>query len=285
MHIVTRATDRNTPWELARGVFCLGPSGRTQTMVYLVGSEGSWVLVDTGWASDAARIARAAAALFGPTTRPAAIVLTHVHPDHAGSARTLAERWRAPVYVHPAELSIASGDFGAMWAFAGPLDRWLILPLMGAIGRRRREALIARSSLSGVVQALDTNGAVPGLTDWAWVHTPGHTPGHVSLFRATDRIAITGDALVTMRVNSLWGMLFGCPGLSGPPRYTTWDWRQAKEAVAALSRLEPRVIAGGHGMPMAETGTAATLATFARRIGAWRLQGSRSQLRCGSPWR
>ena len=256
----------DAPWEIAAGVFGLGPHGRTQTMVYLVRSSSSWVLVDAGWAGDAPRIIAAAQALFGADTPPAAILLTHAHPDHAGSARALAERWGSTVYVHPAELAIASGDFTAMHEYAGPLDRWLVLPLLRAIGRRRREAMIARSSLAGIVRAFDPEAGVPGLPEWTCIHTPGHTPGHASFFRPADRVAITGDALLTLRVNTLPGILLGSSGLSGPPRYTTWNWPLAKASIAAISRLEPTVIAGGHGTPLAGEASAVAMAAFARQV-------------------
>lgn len=248
--------------EVATGVFCLGPRGRTQTDVYLVRSGSAWALVDAGWAGDAARIAAAAAELFGPGA-PAAILLTHAHPDHAGSARELALAWGCPVYVHPAELAIARGDFAAMAQYAGPLDRWLILPVMRAMGRRRRDAMLERSSLGGVVRALDPAGPVPGLPDWSCVPTPGHTPGHVSFFRPTDRVLISGDAAVTLRVNSLAGFVRGAAGLSGPPRYTSWSWRAAQQSIAVLAGLEPAVLAGGHGTPMAGAGTARALQALA----------------------
>jgi glyoxylase-like metal-dependent hydrolase (beta-lactamase superfamily II) len=255
---------RDLPWKVAPGVFGLGPHGRTQTMVYLVKSGASWVLVDTGWSSDGRRIIAAAEALFGAETPPVAILLTHAHPDHAGSAGELAERWGATVYVHPAELAIASGDFAAMRASAGPIDRWLVLPMMRAIGRRRREALIAKSSLAGVVRPLEPGDGVPGLPDWVRVPTPGHTPGHLSLFRPADRVAITGDALVTMRLNSLPGLLLGRSGLSGPPRYTSWDWSRAMASIAVIGQLEPRVVAGGHGTPLTGEHTPIALAAFLR---------------------
>jgi glyoxylase-like metal-dependent hydrolase (beta-lactamase superfamily II) len=71
------------------------------------------------------------------------MLLTHVHPDHEGAAREMAEAWGCPVFAHPAEIPIATGGFAAMVRYAGPLDRWLILPLMRAVGRRRREAILA----------------------------------------------------------------------------------------------------------------------------------------------
>jgi glyoxylase-like metal-dependent hydrolase (beta-lactamase superfamily II) len=254
------------PREIAPDVWCLGPRGRTQTDVYLVRSEASWTLVDAGWEADGPRIVTAAASLFGADARPSAILLTHVHPDHSGSALALARRWEATVWMHPAELPIASGDFTAMARYAGPLDRWVVLPIMRAMGRRRREATLARSSLAGVARGFDPGSSVPGLPGWQCIPTPGHTPGHVSYFRPADRLLITGDALVTLRVNSVPGLLRGRAGLSGPPRYTSWDWRRATDSVATLSALEPDVLAPGHGRPLAGPDTATAVRAFAARV-------------------
>jgi deazaflavin-dependent oxidoreductase (nitroreductase family) len=222
--------------------------------------------VDAGWSGDQARIASPAVELCGSGDLPSLILLTHVHPDHAGSARALARAWAARVLVHPAELPIAHGDFAAMAASAGPLDRWVVLPLMRAAGQRRRDALIARSSLGDVASGVEPDGAIAGLPDWRWIHSPGHTPGHVSLFRAQDRVLLSGDALLTVRVNSPSGVLLGSPGLSGPPRYTTWSWPRAIESIAGLAALEPRVVGPGHGLPAAGRDTPALVADFAGRV-------------------
>ena len=251
--------------EIAPDVFCLGPWGRTQTDVYFVRSGSSWVLIDAGWASDLTRIQRAAGSLFGADSRPGAILLTHCHPDHAGSARLLARAWGCAVYMHPDELPIATADFAAMVASAGPLDRFVILPLMRAIGRRRRAAVLARSSLGDVASAFDAGAEVPGLPGWECIPTPGHTPGHVSYFRPGDRVLISGDALVTLKVNSWAGLLLQRSGLSGPPWYTTWSPRAAKESIQRLARLEPTVLAGGHGRPMTGVGTAEAMSAYAGR--------------------
>ena len=246
-------------------MFCLGPWGRTQTTVYFVRSGPSWVLIDAGWARDASRIEGAARSLFGAESLASAILLTHCHPDHSGSALSLARAWGCPVYMHPDELPIATGDFAAMVAAAGPLDRFVILPLMRAMGKRRREAVLARSSLGDAASTFDAGAGVPGLPGWECIPTPGHTPGHVSYFRAGDRVLISGDALVTLKVNSLAGLLLQRPGLSGPPGYTTWSPRAARESIKRLAHLEPAVLAGGHGRPMTGSGTAASLSAYAER--------------------
>jgi len=255
------------PWEVAPEVFCLGPQGFTQTNIYFVGAASDWFLVDCGWASDGPRIGEAANSLFGADSPPKAILLTHYHPDHAGPARNLALAWNCSVYLHPLELPLASGDLAAMTQYAGPQDRWVVLPLMRAMGKRRRDEILSRSSLADVAGELESHGVVPGLGGWRWILTPGHTPGHVAFFREADRVLISGDALVNLQLNSLWGLMRQRPGLSGPPWYTTWNRRAARESIFRLAALEPAVVAGGHGTPRTDLATAADVAAFAERLG------------------
>ncbi|HVN30873.1 MAG TPA: MBL fold metallo-hydrolase [Thermoanaerobaculaceae bacterium] len=250
--------------EIAPDVHCLGPRGFTQTNVFFVRSGRSWVLVDAGWEKDAAAIEHAATTLFGAETSPAAILLTHCHPDHSGSALPLARAWKAPVFMRAPEVPLATGDFEALRSGSGPLDVWIILPLLNLMGRKRRDAVLARSSLAGVARVLDADGSVPALPGWRWLATPGHTPGHASFFREADRVLISGDALLTLKVNSPLGLLLHRTGLSGPPWYTTWSARAAAESISALAALRPNVLAPGHGVVLAGPGTADACAAFAR---------------------
>jgi glyoxylase-like metal-dependent hydrolase (beta-lactamase superfamily II) len=98
-----------------------------------------------------------------------------------------------------------------------------------------------------VVQAFDPKACIPGLPGWEAIHTPGHTPGHFSLYRRSDRVLITGDAVVSINLNSLLGVLFGRRGVFGPPRYSTWDLAAAQRSIMILAALEPLVVATGHG--------------------------------------
>ena len=264
----TRASPKATgivPTEIAPEVHLLGPWGRTQTNAYLVRDELSWFLVDAGWENDGPRIEEAARSLLGPGLAPSAILLTHAHPDHSGSARQLARAWGCPVFAHTAEVPIATGDFAAMVRHAGPLDRWLILPLMRVIGRRRREAILAAGSLAGIVRPLAPDGTIPGMDAWRWIPTPGHTPGHVAYVRARDRVILSGDAILTLEVNTWAGLLRQRQGLSGPPWYTTWDRRAAMASIGEIADMEPSVLAGGHGLPLAGPWTAAAVHAFAAR--------------------
>ena len=242
--------------------------GITRSNVYFVRSGSSWVLIDAASANCGRLIRKTAESLFGANTRSASILLTHDHPDHAGSALELARIWGCPVYVHPDELPLAAvGDLSTVEKYANPLDRWIILPLLRVMPRRWVESMLSKASLKDVAQGFDPGAAVPSLPDWECIPTPGHTPGHVAFFRTSDRFLITGDAIVTVDLNSFWGfLLWGLrinkQRVSGPPWYSTWNRRAAKESVAALAGLEPRVLASGHGVPMTGDGTARELRAF-----------------------
>jgi glyoxylase-like metal-dependent hydrolase (beta-lactamase superfamily II) len=256
-----RASPAAPPQEIAEGVHRLSVFGAD---VYFVGSARSWVLVDA-WGGCARIIRRAAETLFGPESRPVAILLTHLHPDHDGAALELAPTWKCPVYVHPDELllarAVAGGDFAAIARCGNWLDRAVIVPLMRVLPRRRAEGELSQPRLIDVLRAFDPASGVPGLPDWTCVPTPGHAPGHVVFFCARDRVLLTGDAALTVDVNTVGGCLARAlgtcrPHASDPPRYTNWRQDRTDASLAVLAALQPQVLAPGHGAPL--TGEVAT---------------------------
>ena len=212
---------------------------------FLLGEPGAgdreWVLVDAGFFGFAHRIAAAARERFGDA-RPAAIVLTHAHFDHVGGLRELAEAWDAPVYAHRLELPYLTG----MSSYPPP-D-----PTVGGGAMARLSPLYPRGpiDLGERVQALPEDGSVPGLPEWRWLFTPGHTPGHVSFWRERDAVLIVGDAFVTTRQESLLAVLEQRPEMHGPPMYFTQDWDAARASVQRLADLKPEIVATGHGRPL-----------------------------------
>lgn len=192
----------------------------------------------------AALIKAVAASLFGTHSAPGAILLTHFHPDHSGAAGELARTWNVSVNVHPDELPFAGGGYDP--EYAHPLDRWLVAPLR-FVPAATLEAERERNSLESVAVAFDPAAKPPGLHDWDVIPTPGHTPGHVAYFRPSDRVLITGDAVLTVNLNSLPDLLLKRTGTSGPPWITTWSWPTAMRSVIRLAQLAARVVASGHG--------------------------------------
>lgn len=242
---------RPEPERIAPGVHLLTVGrGVAASNVYLVRSaDGAWALVDAGWSSSAGAIEAAADQLLGKGVRPAVILLTHIHPDHSGAAGALARAWDVPVYVHAGEVAMAAGRY--LPERSMPLDRWLVVPLMGLLTARRREAVEAAGDITDVVRPLEPTGAVPALPDWEYVLTPGHTPGHVAYRRRSDGVVLSGDAVLTVDLNSLVGAVSGRQRLAGPPWLTTWDREASRRSVSALAALRPSLLAPGHGRPLA----------------------------------
>ncbi|RBY87724.1 nitroreductase/quinone reductase family protein [Blastococcus sp. TF02A-30] len=253
--------DRRGPVEVAPDVHAvvLG-RGFPAANAYLVRAGEAWALVDAGWAGDATAIRRAAKEVFGSGTRPLAVLLTHVHPDHSAAAGELARSWRVPVLAHPAELPMAAGRH--LPEFDTPLDRRLVMPVVRRLPVRTRARIEAAGDITDVVRPLPPDGEVPGLPGWEWVATPGHTPGHVSYLRRGDGVLISGDAALTVDADTPAGWLTGRRRVSGPPWYSTWDRELARRSVAVLAATAPRVLLPGHGYPLA-TGTPDALRALA----------------------
>ncbi|MGH7719571.1 MAG: MBL fold metallo-hydrolase, partial [Gemmatimonadaceae bacterium] len=214
--------------------------------LYFVGERGagdrSWALVDAGVSGAVGRIERAAAERFGEGSRPGAIILTHGHFDHVGALRQLAERWDVPVYAHELELPYLSGR-----SKYPPPD-----PTVGGGAMAYLSRLYPRGpiDISERLLALPADGAVPSMPGWSWIHTPGHTAGHVSLFRDSDRASIVGDAFVTTKQESMLSVLLQRREVHGPPAYYTQDWPEARRSVERLAALDLELAAAGHGVPM-----------------------------------
>ncbi len=218
---------------------------------YLIGEPaGPWVLVDTGLPGFGWKIRAAAASRFGADARPAAIVLTHGHFDHSGNARQLADHWGVPIFAHRLELPYLTGrsDYPPPDPTVGGCIAQMsrILPHNAVdLGMRLRELPPTPGT-----RADGKEGPMPGLTGWRWIHTPGHSPGHVAFFREEDRTLLAGDALATMDMDSYLGMITKerqlAPG--GSPFICNWD--EAAESVKLLAGLEPVTVACGHGLPM-----------------------------------
>jgi glyoxylase-like metal-dependent hydrolase (beta-lactamase superfamily II) len=225
--------------------------------VFAVSGEAGWTLIDAGLNGSAGRISRWARSHFGDAP-PNAIVLTHAHFDHVGAIDTLLEQWDVNVYAHTEELPYLTGER----AYPQP-D-----PSVGGGMMARMSSLYPRSpiDLRGRVLPLPLDGSVPGMPGWRWVHTPGHTAGHVSFFRHLDRALIVGDAFCTTKQESFFAVATQRPELHGPPMYYTTDWTAARASVEQLAALEPQFIAASHGQPMAGTETTRALQELARRF-------------------
>jgi len=224
--------------EVARGThkFDTGPFNW-----YLVEDAGRLTLVDAGFPGHYRAFRDGLAAIGRTVADVAAVVLTHAHADHMGIADRVGREANAPVYIHKDDAAAAG--------------RILQLPWYGLLSRAWRPytaRMLAHATWNGVFgtprvrnpmpmddgQTLD----VPGRPQV--IHTPGHTPGEVSLLFADRGLLISGDTLVTRDLYS---------GATGHPQVThpllSHDYAEAFRSLDRLAGLGRLRMLPGHGTP------------------------------------
>ena len=231
-------------------VVYVGPAGA---------GNGGWVLIDGGVMGTAPLILHAVEERFRGS-RPAAIVLTHGHFDHVGALRELAERWDVPIYAHPLERPYLDGS-----ASYPPPDPTVGGGLMAAMSPLYPRGPV---DVSRWLRPLPDDGSVPEMPGWRWVLAPGHPPGQVALWRASDRTLLAADAFVTTRQESVYAVALQRPEIHGPPMYYTQDWEASGETVRKLAALAPELVVTGHGRAMRGAGMREGLNLLARNFDA-----------------
>ncbi len=187
--------------------------------VYLLGD----VLVDSATRFDARRLLKR---LKGRTVT--AHALTHVHPDHQGSSSAICSRLNIPLWC-------GAGDADAMETPGLMIDR------MHPHWFSRVAGGFVKGPPYPVARQLREGDQVGSFTV---IETPGHTIGHVSYWRAADRVLIAGDVICNLNI---WN---GTELLCMPQRIFTLDPAQNRQSARRLVELEPRLIAFGHGPPL-----------------------------------
>ncbi len=218
---------------------------------YLVALDGGgWMLVDGGMDSDEAWLALSAGVDACASWRELKLhVVTHMHLDHIGLAERVRDASSVPLAMgeldadragHASREPEEEGEFRDAMLRSNGAPEEVVTALANQSISTRPSATNLLPPTFLFPSAAATVGAAP---EWEAVWTPGHTAGHISLFRSRDRTLIAGDAVIP-RVSPTIGVN-----------------RQRSDPVgdflATLDRLEglsPRVILGGHGETMFETG-------------------------------
>jgi glyoxylase-like metal-dependent hydrolase (beta-lactamase superfamily II) len=188
-----------------------------------VDADGGVTVVDCGVSKASPRIVAGLAAIGKRPEDVTRILLTHVHNDHIGGASALVRATGADVAVHAADAGFAESGRAA------PMNgRTVGGRLLNRLpGGRFEPVAVARRLADGDV--LDVGGGL------RIVHTPGHSPGHVSLLHEPTRVLITGDAL------------FNVLGVRWPLRTFCADFPMTRRTAHVLGELEYEVAAFTHG--------------------------------------
>lgn len=202
-------------------------------------ADGQVTLVDTGITSAPRTILAALASIGTHPSDVTRILLTHAHSDHAGGAAKLVGETGAPLAVHVFDrASVESGVPPSI----DPSTR------TGRLIRRVpgfHPATVSEELHDG--QVIEVGGGL------RVVHTPGHTPGHVSLFHEASGVLITGDAIWNVRARMTWPFLVFCS-----------NGALTQQTAHVLGELDYRLAAFTHG-PEIRDGAREAVRSFLRR--------------------
>jgi glyoxylase-like metal-dependent hydrolase (beta-lactamase superfamily II) len=204
--------------------------------------DGQVTLVDTGLKSAPPKIVAGLAAIGRAPSDVTRIILTHSHSDHGGGLAQLARETGATLTVHAADAGfVRSGE-------RPPLDQTFGLARL--LSRGSPKAF----DPADVGHELHDGEVLPVLGGLRVVHTPGHSPGHVSLLHTPTGVLITGDAI------------FNVLGVRWPVKSFCTDFRLTQQTAHLLGQLEYRVAAFTHGPHIAENARE-RVRTFLARTG------------------
>jgi len=215
--------------ELAPGVWQLDGRPRDLINTYLLED----VLIDSATRYDGERILKE---LGGHGV--SAHVLTHAHPDHLGSSHLVCERLGVPFWVGAEDAAAAADPSVLADAQIPPRLKGGPLP-SGMIARLFVSAQAGQGH--PVARELHEGDEIAG---FAVLHVPGHTPGHLALWRASDRVLVAGDVFWNFR------FVAGRPGLTQPAPFSCSDAAQNRASARRLAALEPALVCFGHGPPL-----------------------------------
>lgn len=192
--------------------------------VYLVLDQSELMLIDSGMPGSVRRIIDYVDKINRKPSEITTIVLTHCHVDHTGSAQQLKELTKAKVAVHQEDAQFVSGEK------AQPSPRGALGILFKAFSPFFKPRPVRPDII------LDDGDRVGKLIV---VHTPGHTPGSISLYDSERKLIFVGD---TMR--------YANGKISGPPKRFTLDMNRGVQSIAKISQLEFETMLSGHGDPL-----------------------------------
>ena len=169
-----------------------------------------WSIVDCGIDDPATRAAWEQIFATGLDGLPVLrVIVTHMHPDHIGSAHWLCERWDARLWISATDFGIARMASTASAGFGGPLSAaFMAVHGMaadpGAVDKVASRTNYYRNLVPSVPSAyrrlLDRGvlsiGSGAGRADWTCHVGYGHSPEHMAFHCETERVLISGDMVL-----------------------------------------------------------------------------------------
>ena len=198
------------------------------TNIILIAEEGL-TLIDTGFRGSHPRIISFIRSLGRSVEDISLIIITHNHLDHVGGLIELKKLTRAKVAAHKADLNDSENQL----PYPKIARKLLHIPPFSIL----RPLIYAKPGDIDI--QLEGGEVLSPLGGLEVIHTPGHTPGSISLFSPQKKLLIVGDALNNRRQN-----------LRLPPKFVSTDLTQAVDSVKRIAQLDFDILCFGHGKPL-----------------------------------
>ncbi|MDE3838949.1 hypothetical protein C0966_06115 [Bacillus methanolicus] len=200
---------------------------------YLVEEEEDLTLIDAALPFSVKGILKTAALIGKPIAR---ILLTHAHEDHVGALDGLKNALpNAKVYISKRDARLLAGDKSLDPAEPNT-------PIRGGIPQKLKtthaDVLLENGDQIGSLLAISS---------------PGHTPGSMAFSDTRNNSLIAGDAFQTKGGIAVAGKiqpLFPFPAMG------TWNKMVSLESARKLLKLQPTLLATGHGRMIVHPGEA-----------------------------
>ncbi|TZF92342.1 MBL fold metallo-hydrolase [Chryseobacterium panacisoli] len=159
-------------------------------------------------------------------------LLTHAHADHQGCSDRICEEFAIPLLCHPNEVfrtetGMVTNDYPTPQHWVAKLQK----KYWAGQGHKVDQTIVENDRIG----------------NFKVIETPGHSAGHISLFRERDGVLIIGDVATNMN------LLTTATGLRLPPNLFTSDQKRNIESLQKLAKLDPAIICFGHGPVMRNT--------------------------------
>ena len=200
-------------------------------------------IVDTGFKGRSRHILKEVQELGYSPSDIDIIIITHHHADHVGSLPELKKVTQAKVVAHPADAVYIDGRLPQ----PGPARPQWLNKMLTPLGGLWATTPVTVDILVNDGDELTMCGGIRIL------HTPGHTPGSISLLLQQERLIIVGD-LIAHRF-----------GLRLPSRMFTVDIAEEIRSIREVASLDFEIICFGHGSPIVHEAHS-TIAKFAERL-------------------
>ncbi|WP_126653843.1 MBL fold metallo-hydrolase [Chryseobacterium aureum] len=153
-------------------------------------------------------------------------ILTHAHADHQGCSDQICAEFSIPLLCHPNEVfrtetGLVTTDYPAPQHWIAKLQQ----KYWAGQGHKVEQTVVENDMIG----------------NFRVIETPGHSPGHISLFREHDGVLIIGDVATNMN------LITTAVGLKCPPNIFTTDQQRNIQSLQKLAQLNPSVICFGHG--------------------------------------